>query len=379
MKNIKQTTIWTITLIAWFCVICFVPDPRPLGAPEPAVDFIEKLLGLSTPASRVLATLSLRGLGLATFGILVVFIMGKSKGRIKLFWCFIIAQILAILAQLINYGYFPVRQQILLATFSTVLGVLSGFMVMRSLKAFISLTVLSSSLFLWGFSTGISDNLYNNAKATAEHILEESKKIPKNDESFIKLLEIGFGFASDNSHHHSSVETNKATILALGTILGEEKLVKVAKRKINFENIEKIKKLRQRITLLERSDLSQHFWVSAALTVLSNGNQSMDAGIMKELMDSQGGSGFSFVDLTADRAGVLFAINATCDEASARKVQDLIREGAKISDFMPNALDLPEKITSTDFQEKFGGLGGKKTKLVVDEIRQRLSNCQGLN
>jgi len=104
----------------------------------------------------------------------------------------------------------------------------------------------------------------------------------------------------------------------------------------------------------------------------------MSVGLAKEMMDSAGGSGFSFVDLTADRAGTLFAVAATKDERSARAMQARIRKGAVIADFVPNPLDLPEGITSKDFQEKYGGLGGEKTLKIVEEIRRRLSACPGL-
>ena len=102
----------------------------------------------------------------------------------------------------------------------------------------------------------------------------------------------------------------------------------VAKREISLAGIAEAKKLRSRITAYGRHDLPRHFWVSAGLAVISDSEASMAVGIAKEMMDSAGGSGFSFIDLTADRAGTLFCIAATRDEDSARAMQRMIRNGA---------------------------------------------------
>ena len=111
--------------------------------------------------------------------------------------------------------------------------------------------------------------------------------------------------------------------------------------------------LRKRVTLKGRHDLSQHFWVSAALAVLSNEKHSMTVGITKELMDATpGGSGFSFVDLTADRAGILFTVASTRNAESARVMQLRIQNGVRITDFCPDVRSLPEGISRDDFQQE---------------------------
>ena len=61
-------------------------------------------------------------------------------------------------------------------------------------------------------------------------------------------------------------------------------------------------------TMRGRHDLAQHFVVSCALTALLGPTLAEAAGLLKEQLDMQpGGSGFSFVDLCADLAGVTFA------------------------------------------------------------------------
>jgi hypothetical protein len=374
----RMTLIWCGLLLAWFVVLCLVPDPRPLGAPEFAVNGVRLLVGVSDPIARAFATIALRGMGLAMIGVLLVQSFGRARPRIVVPAVLILAPLLAVLAQWINYTYFPIAPQVWLAAVSAVLGVLLGFTLRRNGMAMAALVILAVGLFVWGTSTGISDDLYDAVRATGLHVLEIADEIPKGDEGFEKLIEVAFAFAEDNSHGRDPILTHRAAILALGVILGEEKVAKVAKREIDLARLSQAEKLRHRITLHGRRDLARHFWVSAGLAVLSDDAKSMTVGTAKEIMDSAGGSGFSFVDLTADRAGTLFTVAATRNEQAARAMQARIRNGVVIADFVPNLLDLPEGISSDDFQVEYGGLGGKRTKKIVEEVRRRLAACEGL-
>ncbi len=374
----RMTLIWHGLLLAWFVVLCLVPDPRPLGASELAVKAVRLLVGVSDPIARAFATIALRGMGLAVIGVLLVQSFGRARLKVVVPAALVLAPLLAVLAQWINYTYFPITQQVWFGVVSAVLGVLLGFILRRNGVAMAALVILAVGLFVWCTSTSISGDLYDAARATGLHVLETADEIPKGDAGFEKLMEVAFAFAEDNSHGRDPVLPHRAAILALGVILGEGKVAKVAKREIDLARLSQAEKLRRRITLHGRRDLSQHFWVSAGLAVLSDDSKSMTVGIAKEMMDSAGGSGFSFVDLTADRAGTLFTVAATRNEESARAMQARIRNGVVIADFVPNPLDLPEGIGNDDFQVEYGGLGGEGTKKIVEEIRRRLDACEGL-
>jgi len=374
----RMTLIWHGLLLAWFVVLCLVPDPRPLGASELAVKGVRLLVGVSDPIARAFATIALRGMGLAVIGVLLVQSFGRARLKVVVPAALVLAPLLAVLAQWINYTYFPIAQQVWFGVVSAVLGVLLGFVLRRNGVAMAALVILAVGLFVWGTSTSISDDLYDAARATGLHVLETADEIPEGDAGFEKLMEVAFAFAEDNSHGRDPVLPHRAAILALGVILGEGKVAKVAKREIDLARLSQAEKLRRRITLHGRRDLSQHFWVSASLAVLSDDAKSMTVGIAKEMMDSAGGSGFSFVDLTADRAGTLFTVAATRNEESARAMQARIRNGVVIAEFVPNPLDLPEGIGNDEFQVEYGGLGGDRTKKIVEEIRRRLDACEGL-
>jgi hypothetical protein len=375
----SESAIWGLLLFAWLVVVCVIPDPRPLGAPEWSVRLMRSLIGLSEPAARAVATITLRGIGLGLIGILVSLAFSSVRMRWAVPLVLIVAPLLAIVSQWINYGYFPIYPQIQLAVASTVLGSLVGLSLRRSRIAMAALVIAAAGLFVWGTSTGISDDLDAAARATSRHVLEHRKTIPKGDEGFAELIKLAFTYAEDNSHGTDAVLPNQAAILALGVILGEERVAEVAGRPIDLGHMGEFKELRKRVTLRGRGDLARHFWVSAALTILSDESRSMTVGIGKEMMDATpGGSGFSFVDLTADRAGTLFAQAATATPDSATEMQLRIHRGVHSEDLCPDITGLPEGISRDDFQTQYGGLGGKGTGEIVEEIQRRLAECQGL-
>ncbi|MDD1606134.1 MAG: hypothetical protein LUP96_05480, partial [Methylococcaceae bacterium] len=108
--------------------------------------------------------------------------------------------------------------------------------------------------------------------------------------------------------------------------------------------------------LYKRSDLAQHFIGSAALTASVNDQVAKVVGEEKELSDAQGGSGFSFVDLAADKAGTRFGEIATSSPESARKLQLAMTQIKDYTDFMPDPRDLPEKMNEADFKSRYGSI-----------------------
>ena len=370
---------WALVLLIWCLLLCFVPDPRPLGASDWAVSAMRSTFGVSEPTSRALATIALRACGLALTGVFLSLCLKQISLRTAAVVVLVLAPCLAVLCQWINYGYFPIFIQLQLGITSAIVGALFGLAVRRSWIASGVLAVLLAGLYLWGTSTGISDDLAEDARATGEYLLANADAVPSGDEGFARLFELAFAFAADNSHGTDAVHPNKAAILALGVILGEQRVARVAKRPINIKRIPEFDTLRNRITLVGRNDLARHFCVSAALAILSDEKRSMTVGIGKEMMDAtEGGSGFSFDDLAADRAGTLLAIAATKNEANARNLQTRIGQGVVIADFFPGVEGLPSGLTRDEFQSQYGGLGGKVTLRLAEEIEYRLAECKGL-
>ena len=94
-------------------------------------------------------------------------------------------------------------------------------------------------------------------------------------------------------------------------------------------------------TMGGRRDLAQHFVVSSALTVLLGPKAAETLGIVKELRDSRSGSGFSFADLSADLAGIAFAVGVADSPPSLAS----LAESFAVDDFLPDVDGLEEGIS----------------------------------
>ena len=127
------------------------------------------------------------------------------------------------------------------------------------------------------------------------------------------------------------------------------------------------------ITLNGRTDTAQHFTVSAALTAMAGSPLSDAVGLYKELSDAQGGSGFSFNDLAADRAGTRFGSMATASTASARQFQHRFAEGLPALVLLPPVADLPESMQLAEFNRRFGGVEGSAARSLRNDIERRLA------
>jgi hypothetical protein len=200
-------------------------------------------------------------------------------------------------------------------------------------------------------------------------------KAPQGDARFGAALEGAFALARDRSFGGSAVEENRAALLALGIVLGHPRLARAVGDKLDEERDDLADRLRRRTTLRGRADWTRHFVVSAALTVVSAVAPSDAAGLLKEEMDVDGGSGFSFADLLADRAGTTFAEVATRDEATAAAVQERLAGGFWVDEFFPAADGLPEGISDGELQSRYGGVGGPLYRRTADEVERRLATC----
>ena len=124
------------------------------------------------------------------------------------------------------------------------------------------------------------------------------------------------------------------------------------------------------VTLQRRYDFPLHFLISAVIAAEAGTPLADAVGLWKELADARrGGSGFSFNDLAADRAGTRFGELAVRDPA---RLQARIAAGATEADFMPDASDLPEFLPEAEFVARYGGVGGAVYKRMLADIEMRV-------
>jgi hypothetical protein len=119
-----------------------------------------------------------------------------------------------------------------------------------------------------------------------------------------------------------------------------------------------------------RNDWPKHFLISAALAAEGTGPMSRAIGLYKEIADSRGGSGFSFNDMAANRAGTRFGELAVQDP---QRLQHAAAASRRESDFMPRAADLPEHMPEPEFLRRYGGVGAPAYEAQMAEIERRVA------
>jgi hypothetical protein len=171
-----------------------------------------------------------------------------------------------------------------------------------------------------------------------------------------------------------------AFLLALGIALDDSSLLRtnVMTRGL-WRKVEADDARKQRLavlgepTLHGRHDLAQHFAVSAALTAATGPQAAESAGILKEMLDSRGGSGFSFADLSADFAGIAFARQLIDKPSLLADIEKTFR----IDDYAISPRGLPEGLTAADFAKKYGSLKDERYLRLQDDIRKRIAALPG--
>ena len=125
------------------------------------------------------------------------------------------------------------------------------------------------------------------------------------------------------------------------------------------------------VLLRGREDFSMHFLVSAVLAAEGGGRLADAIGLYKEISDSRGGSGFSFNDIAADRAGTRFGQIAVNDP---KRLQAELSKGVTDEDFMPGVADLPEFLSEAEFKATYGGVGAPAYERMKADIERRVAS-----
>jgi hypothetical protein len=127
--------------------------------------------------------------------------------------------------------------------------------------------------------------------------------------------------------------------------------------------------------LAGRRDLLKHFLVSGGIKLMSDAQFGFAVGEFKEMLDANsGGSGFSFIDLAADRSGLNFAEQATGSEADAKRFQLRILSITSEDDFFPQIDLLEEGLSEKRFIDQYGHVDSERYHEVVELIDQRLAD-----
>ena len=167
-----------------------------------------------------------------------------------------------------------------------------------------------------------------------------------------------------SAHGHDAAKENRAAILSLAAFATGRGLGAVVPAAKLWPQPR-----RMQVTLQGRDDFTQHFLVSAALVTEGTTPLANAVGLYKEVADSRGGSGFSFNDMAANRAGTLFGELALRDPA---RLQALLAGGVREDSLVPDMTDLPEFLTAAEFTRQYGGVGGVEYARMRADIERRL-------
>jgi hypothetical protein len=174
--------------------------------------------------------------------------------------------------------------------------------------------------------------------------------------SLADLMKPLFAMALQHSTLESAIDENRVVISAINDYVN------------NPKSVSKLPETYFPAFLYKRIDLAQHFIGAAAITASVNSQIAQVLGEEKEMRDAQNGSGFSFVDLTADKAGTRFGELATANPISARKLQQAMAAIKDYTDFMPDPRTLPEHMDEATFKSRYGAINSEAYMKVSGQI-----------
>ena len=174
-------------------------------------------------------------------------------------------------------------------------------------------------------------------------------------------------FAHANALGKNAAEENRAALTAVAAYLSGISLTRLLEG--DSKSIRRAPRVL--LSLHERRDFAEHFMISAALTVNGGSRLANAIGLIKEEEDANKGSGFSFTDLAANRAGVRLGEHATGKAAVG--VQQQLAAARGDADLLPDFRDLPEFMSQAEFDRRFGPVGSPRYQKIIARIYARLA------
>jgi uncharacterized protein YfiM (DUF2279 family) len=162
-----------------------------------------------------------------------------------------------------------------------------------------------------------------------------------------------------------SREQRRAALFVLATYLAEQNLAALIPAARDWPRPRAVM-----LTLFNRHDSAQHFIISSALAAWAGEPVADAIGLYKELDDARHGSGFSFADLAADRAGVRFGKLVA---QNSDRIDSVLQNNIGDADLAASFRGLPEDLSEREFRRRFGGPGKPPYEQVVVEIERRLA------
>ena len=183
--------------------------------------------------------------------------------------------------------------------------------------------------------------------------------------SLMNLLQPLFAAAFQRSDEDTAIQENRAVIIAVASYIYKHDLRRYLPLGLVYSK-------EYEVYAYKRVDIPQHFIASALIAAVDSSLLAEKMGIDKEFSDADGGSGFSFIDLTADRAGNKFGQFAIASPDQARQLQAFMAISKDYTDIIPNALDLPEHLDEASFKQRYQRADSPEYPNMLQEIDRRI-------
>lgn len=196
------------------------------------------------------------------------------------------------------------------------------------------------------------------------------------DELFDQLVRLA---ASQASSLPEEVQ-RKAFLWAIGVGIGDpEQAARVPAISKTWRQIESPAEANIRSTYIGevsvegRRDLARHFTVAAMLVAAGGRDTAETLSLAKEVVDAQVGTGFSFADLAADKAGIRFGMGVLDGTISLQQ----LGQRFTARDYITKADNLPEGMTTMQFIDQFGGQNDERFQRMVERIEADIAGLPG--
>ena len=183
--------------------------------------------------------------------------------------------------------------------------------------------------------------------------------------SLTELLQPLFLSAYQRSSEDTAIQENRAVIIAVASYIYKQELRRYLPLGLVYSK-------EYPVFAYKRIDIPQHFIASALLAAVDASLAGIKLGEDKELGDAEKGSGFSFIDLTADRSGTLFGQWAIASPKQARELQRRMSEIKDYTALIPDIRGLPEKMDEQSFNSQFGNTDSELYRGMIAEIDARI-------
>jgi hypothetical protein len=383
-ERMSPKTLIKLSILATNLAVLIVL-PTPLLPPQRLVEFAQSSLGLGGQAAFLLCAIAVQVAIYSVLGLSTTFaVKGTQTFRGRLLQTVALPLVvvsLALTIRSLRAGHAPVWINVAIPVAACMGGVVLGLSVLyRCWKVAGCIVTFVIGIAMWAILTGGSPQLRAATEENLRRIVAAGPSLPSGDARFGALLQSAFATSETIRADLSTIEQNRAAILAFGIAVGHSNIARFIGLKADSVLVENAFAVSQGTTLNGREDWPRHYAVSAALSVLEHPIVSDAGGLMKEQLDTlTRGSGFSFGDLAADRAGVRFAFAATRSEIAAHAMQARLRSGFSMKDFFPLEVQFPENLSMEEFRHNFGNVGSERYQSTVNEIEAALDHCSALS